>query len=324
MSKVVCFGEIMLRLSPPGVLQIRQTDRFDLSFAGAEANVAVALQNLGAETAFVSKVPVNAVGVAALDSLKKFCVDCSFSKFGGERLGLYYYEKGAGIRSSQVVYDRKHSAFAGSEPQEYDWAEIFRDADWFHFSGITPALGESLPDILESALRAAKARGITTSCDVNYRGSLWERNRARETIGRFLPYLDLCVSAEDLFLEEGERVEHMDERLRTDFGIRYFVHTRRRMLSARRTEYAIVLNGKEGNFVSRTYDLEIVDRLGCGDAMLGGLIFALREQRPLQEVAEFGVAVGALKHCAEGDYSYVTKESVEHVLSGDDPGRVRR
>lgn len=324
MGKTVCFGELMLRLTPPASLLLRQANDLNVSFAGAEANVAVALKNLGNESAFVSKYAQNPIGEASVQRLRAFGVDTRFFLPAEGRMGLYYYEKGAGARSARVVYDRAGSVFALSKAEDYDWEEIFADADWFHFSGITPALGWEMPAILLTAAKAAAGMGVCVSCDVNYRAALWSKERARKAMETLLPYVKVCAGAEDLFAEEGEPLEETDARLRRRFGIELFVHAKRRMLSATRTQYGVVLCGREGTYASPMYELDIVDRLGCGDAMFAGLIHAYKTGKGLAETASFAAAVGALKHSTDGDFSYAKEADVYAFLSGGNGGRVQR
>lgn len=324
MKKVVCFGELLLRLTPPAPLQIRQANAFGVSFAGAEANVAVTLNNLGDQSAFVSKFPCNPVGEYAVECLQKFGITMSAAKFGGDRIGVMYYEKGEGVRPSRVFYDRAGSSFACSAVEEYDWDAIFEDADWFHFSGITPALGENLCKILETAVQKAREKNICVSCDINFRPSLWEKSVARNTMLRFLPYLDYCVSAEDLFAEDGETLAETDARLVGRFGMKALIHAHRKMETATKTEYSVSAFCGDGEYFSEQYETEVVDRLGCGDAMLGGFIFAMRKWKCLQKAVKFGAAVGCLKHTAEGDFSYASEKDVEYLLTGKSSGRVLR
>ena len=324
MKKVVCFGELLLRLSPPAPLQIRQANMFGVSFAGAEANVAVALNNLGDKSVFVSKFPHNPIGECAVECLQKFGIGTSAIKRGGDRLGVLYYEKGEGLRPSRVFYDRAGSSFACSAPEEYDWDAIFEDADWFHFSGITPALGENLCAILETAIRKAKEKNICVSCDINYRPSLWLKNTARNMMLRFLPYLDYCANPEDLFAEDGETLAETDARLIRKFGMTALIHAHRKMKTASKTEYSVSAFSDEGEYFSDQYETEVVDRLGCGDAMFGGFIFAMRKWKCLRKAVKFGAAVGCLKHTAEGDFSYAAEEDVKYLLSEESAGRVLR
>ena len=197
MSRVVTFGEIMMRLNPAGYLRFLQADSFDATYAGGEANVAVSLANYGNDAAFVSKVPEHEIGQASVNALRKFGVDTSLMLRGGPRLGIYFCEKGASQRGSKVIYDRANSSIALAKPDEFDWDKIFENTDWFHFTGITPALGGKLPDICIDACQAAKAKNITISCDLNYRGKLWTRKKAGEVMGRLMPFVDVCIANEE-------------------------------------------------------------------------------------------------------------------------------
>ena len=324
MKKVVCFGELLLRLSPTAPLQIRQANAFGVSFAGAEANVAVALNNLGDKSMFVSRFPCNPIGESATEILQKFGIDMSYTKNGGNRMGILYYEKGAGFRPSRVYYDRAGSSFACSSIDEYDWDAIFKDSDWFHFSGITPALGGNLEKILETAVHIAKEKKICVSCDINYRPTLWSKEDARNTMLRYLPYLDYCVSPEDLFLEAGEELVETDKKLIEKFGVKAVIHSHRKMNTALKTEYSVSVVTDIGHFISDKYETEIVDRLGCGDAMFGGFIFAMRKWNNFQTAVDFGAAVGCLKHSTDGDFSCAREKDVEYLLAGENSGRVLR
>ncbi|MBR6839329.1 MAG: sugar kinase, partial [Oscillospiraceae bacterium] len=197
MSKVITFGEIMMRLNPPGYLRFLQTSTFEATYAGGEANVAVSLANYKNDVAFVSKVPEHEIGQNAVNALRHYGVDTSMMLRGGPRLGVYYCEKGASQRGSKVIYDRAGSSIALAARDEFDWDKIFDGADWFHFTGITPALGGQMPEVCLDACKAAKAKGITVSCDLNYRGKLWSREKAGEVMARLMPYVDVCIANEE-------------------------------------------------------------------------------------------------------------------------------
>jgi len=197
MKRIITFGEIMLRLNPEGYNRFVQAERFEASYAGGEANVAVSLANYGMDAAFVSKVPEHEIGQCAVNALRRFGVDTKYMVRGGKRLGTYYVEKGASQRASKVIYDREYSAIALADPSDFDWNEVFAGADWFHWTGITPALGGKLPRICLEACKAAKERGITISCDLNYRKKLWSRERAGEVMSELMKYVDVCIASEE-------------------------------------------------------------------------------------------------------------------------------
>ena len=340
MSKVVCFGEIMLRLAPNGYYRFFQNDQMQATFGGGEANVAVSLANYGQDVSYVTKLPTHAIGQAAVNSLRAFGVDTSDIVRGGERVGIYYLEKGASQRGSVCIYDRAHSSIQTADRSDFDWDKIFDGADWFHFTGITPALGENLVEICLDACKAAKAKGITISCDLNYRGKLWTRQQAREAMTKLCEYVDVCISneedAKDVFGIEAENTDIYGGKLDKDgyksvakqlmdrFGFEKVAITLRTSISASDNNWAGMLyDGKDYCF-SKEYKLHIVDRVGGGDSFGGGLIYALRNGKDTQQAIEFAVAASALKHSIEGDFNRVGVGEVEKLAGGDGSGRVQR
>lgn len=340
MAKIVTFGEIMLRLAPEGYDRFFQNDRIRATFGGGEANVAVSLSNFGMESVYVTKLPEHAIGEAAVDSLRYFGVDTSKIVRGGQRVGIYFLEKGASQRGSVCIYDRKDSAISKADRKEFDWEEIFQDADWFHFTGITPALGKEVSEICLEACQKAKEKGMIVSCDLNYRGKLWTRKEAGDTMTRLCQYVDVCISneedAKDVFGIEAEQTDVYRGKLNYDsykdvamqlmerFGFSYVAITLRSSLSANDNQWAGMLyDGKDFCF-SKSYALHIVDRVGGGDSFGGGLIYALLQKMKTQDAIEFAVAASALKHSIEGDYNRVTIQEVEKLVSGDGSGRVQR
>ena len=340
MSKVVCFGEIMLRLAPNGYYRFFQNDQMQATFGGGEANVAVSLANYGQDVSYVTKLPTHAIGQAAVNSLRAFGVDTSDIVRGGERVGIYYLEKGASQRGSVCIYDRAHSSIQTAKRCDFDWEKIFEGADWFHFTGITPALGGELVDICLDACKAAKAQGIKISCDLNYRGKLWTREQAREAMTRLCKYVDVCISneedAKDVFGIEAENTDiyggkldkngykSVAKQLMDRFGFEKVAITLRTSISASDNNWAGMLyDGKEYCF-SKEYKLHIVDRVGGGDSFGGGLIYALRNGKDTQQAIEFAVAASALKHSIEGDFNRVGVSEVEKLAGGDGSGRVQR
>lgn len=340
MSKVVCFGEIMLRLAPNGYYRFFQNDQMQATFGGGEANVAVSLANYGQDVSYVTKLPTHAIGQAAVNSLRAFGVDTSDIVRGGERVGIYYLEKGASQRGSVCIYDRAHSSIQTADRADFDWDKILDGADWFHFTGITPALGENLVEICLDACKAAKAKGITISCDLNYRGKLWTREQAREAMTKLCEYVDVCISneedAKDVFGIEAENTDIYGGKLDKDgyksvakqlmdrFGFEKVAITLRTSISASDNNWAGMLyDGKDYCF-SKEYKLHIVDRVGGGDSFGGGLIYALRNGKDTQQAIEFAVAASALKHSIEGDFNRVGVGEVEKLAGGDGSGRVQR
>ena len=340
MSKVVCFGEIMLRLAPNGYYRFFQNDQMQATFGGGEANVAVSLANYGQDVSYVTKLPSHAIGQAAVNSLRAFGVDTSDIVRGGERVGIYYLEKGASQRGSVCIYDRAHSSIQTADRADFDWDKILDGADWFHFTGITPALGENLVEICLDACKAAKAKGVKISCDLNYRGKLWTRQQAREAMTKLCEYVDVCISneedAKDVFGIEAENTDIYGGKLNKDgyksvakqlmdrFGFEKVAITLRTSLSASDNDWAGMLyDGKDYCF-SKEYHLHIVDRVGGGDSFGGGLIYALRNGKSTQDAIEFAVAASALKHSVEGDFNRVSVSEVEKLAGGDGSGRVQR
>ena len=339
-KRVITFGEIMLRLNPPGYYRFVQANQFEASYAGGEANVAVSLSNFGLDAAFVTKVPNHEIGRCAVNAMRQFGVDTSHISYGGSRLGLYYVEKGASQRPSKVIYDRAGSSIAMAEPGDFHWDEIFRGADWFHFTGITPALGPNVVEICKDACRAAKARGVKISCDLNYRGKLWTREQARAAMSELCRYVDVCISneedAKDVFGIEAaetditggklnkEGYKSVARQLADQFGFERVAITLRSSISASDNDWAGMLYDGEHYCFSKEYHLRIVDRVGGGDSFGGGLIYALLAGKDSQAAIEFAVAASALKHSIEGDFNRITVAEVEKLAGGDGSGRVQR
>lgn len=340
MGKIVTFGEIMLRLAPEGYYRFFQNDRMQATFGGGEANVAVSLANFGHESVYVTKLPSHAIGQAAVDSLRAFGVDTKNIVRGGGRVGIYFLEKGASQRGSVCIYDRAHSAIQEASPADFDWKRIFDGADWFHFTGITPALGENLVEICLEACKAAKARGVKISCDLNYRGKLWTRQQAREAMTKLCEYVDVCISneedAKDVFGIEAQNTDiyggkldkngykSVAKQLASRFGFEKVAITLRSSISASDNDWAGMLFDGEDYYFSKEYHLHIVDRVGGGDSFGGGLIHSLVSGKDSKEAIEFAVAASALKHSVEGDFNRVSVSEVEKLAKGDGSGRVQR
>ncbi len=340
MAKIVTFGEIMLRLAPNGYYRFFQNDQLQATFGGGEANVAVSLANFGMDASFVTKLPEHAIGQAAVNSLRYFGVDTSHITRGGDRVGIYYLEKGASQRGSVCIYDRAGSAIQEAVPEDFNWDEIFDGADWFHFTGITPALGGNMVEICKQACIAAKNHGVKISCDLNYRGKLWTRQEANAAMSELCKYVDVCISneedAKDVFGIEAENTDiyggklnkegykSVAKQLAEKFNFEKVAITLRTSISASDNNWAGMLyDGKDYCF-SKEYHLHIVDRVGGGDSFGGGLIYALLSGKNTADAIEFAVAASALKHSVEGDFNRVTVSEVEKLAKGDGSGRVQR
>ena len=340
MAKIVTIGELMLRLSTPGNSRFVQSDSFYVNYGGGEANVAVSLQNYGNEAFFVSKIPANELGQAAINSLRRFGVNTSFVARGGSRLGIYYLETGSSLRPSKVIYDRAHSSISEAMPEDFDFDSIFRDADWFHWSGITPALSKNMSECVRLACIAAKKAGVTISCDLNYRHKLWSAKEAREVMCPLMEFVDVCIgNEEDAEKCLGFRPEADVEHGRTDadgyksifqgmvkkFGFKYVVGTLRESFSASHNGWkALIYDGKEF-CESRRYEINpIVDRVGGGDSFSAGIIHGLANGKPMDWTLEFAVAASALKHTIPGDVNMVSLQEVESLMNGNGNGRVER
>jgi len=342
MSRFVTFGEIMMRLNPEGYLRFVQADRLEVSYAGGEANVAVSLANYGLDAGFVTKLPANPLGEAARNAIRHFGVETKDVVWGGPRIGLYFVEKGASQRASKVIYDRAGSSIALAKRKDFDWAKILKGAKWFHFTGITPALGGELPAICLDALKYCKAHKITVSCDLNYRGKLWSKAEAGKCMAKLVPYVDVLIANEadaaDVFgiVGEGSDVESgkldkegyvsVAEQLVKRFGCRKVAITLRTSLSAFDNLWAGMLydaKAKKACF-STEYKVHVVDRVGGGDSFGGGLIYALASGKNTQAAIDFAVAASALKHSIEHDFNLVTVSEVETLAAGNGTGRVQR
>ncbi|HEV2830977.1 MAG TPA: sugar kinase [Hanamia sp.] len=339
-KKVVTLGEIMLRLSTPDFKRFVQSDNFDVTYGGGEANVAAALCNYGLQGTFVSKVPDNAIGQSAINHLRRYGVDTQFMVRGGKRLGIYFLETGASARASQVIYDRADAAIAEADVADFDFDKIFEDAVWFHTTGITPALSDKAAALTEAALKAAKAKGITTSIDLNYRKKLWSKEKAKEVMTNLCQYVDVCIGNEEDaettlgFKSKGTDVtkgelnldgyKDVFQQMKEKFGFKYIASTLRESYSASDNGWsALVYDGKDF-YHSRKYEVRIVDRVGSGDSFASGFIYGLVSGMEMKDAAEFGVAASALKHTIPGDINHATLNDVKGLMKGDASGRVQR
>lgn len=339
-DKVVTFGEIMLRLAPVNYERFVQAEKLGATFGGGEANVSVSLSNYGFSSCFVTRLPKHEIGQAAVNSLRRYGVDVRYVVRGGDRVGIYYLEKGASQRPSKVIYDRAGSAIATAESSDFNWTEIFQDAKWFHFTGITPAISENLAEICLEACKAAKKLGVKISCDLNYRKKLWSKEKAGEIMGKLCEYVDVCIAneedaadvfgihAKDTFITRGELKQEgykdVAIKLAQKFGFQKVAITLRESINANENNWSAMLYENNQFYFSKKYRMNIVDRVGGGDSFAGGLIAAVLEGYEPQKTIEFATASSCLKHTIEGDYNLVLMEEVERLILGDGSGRVQR
>ena len=330
----------MLRLAPEGYLRFVQADAFGATYGGGEANVSVSLANYGTEASFVTKLPKNDIGQAAINSLRRYGVDTSDIVRGGPRVGIYFLEKGASQRPSKVVYDRAGSSIALAEKEDFDWKAILAGADWFHFTGITPALGDNVAEITLEAVKTAKEMGLTVSCDLNYRKNLWSKAKAGEVMAQLMPYVDVCIANEedagDVFNIHaagtditGGKLSHdgyisVAKQLTDRFGFQKVAITLRESISASDNNWAAMLYSEGEVCFSKKYPIHIVDRVGGGDSFGAGLIYGLKSEMGDAGALEFAVAASCLKHTIEGDYNMVSVDEVKKLAEGDGSGRVQR
>lgn len=340
MAKVITMGEIMLRLSTPNNEKFIQADEFDVNYGGGEANVAVSLANYGHDAEFVTAVPDNEIGECAVAALRKYNVETKHIARCGERLGIYYLESGSSMRPSKVVYDRAHSSISTATEADFNFDEIFEGADWFHFTGITPAVSDAAAELTEAACKAAKAHGVTVSCDLNFRKKLWTSEKAQKVMSNLMQYVDVCIGNEedaelclgfkpDADVEGGktdaEGYKGIFKAMAKEFGFKYVISTLRESFSASHNGWkAMIYNGEEF-YESKRYDINpIVDRVGGGDSFSGGIIHGLLTKPNQGAALEFAVAASALKHTINGDFNLVSVEEVEALAGGDASGRVQR
>lgn len=338
--KVVTFGEVMLRLAPENYLRFVQSEKYEATFGGAEANVAVSLANYGVDAAFVTKLPAHEIGQAAVNSLRKFGVDTTKIVRGGDRVGIYYCEKGASQRPSKVIYDRAYSSIATAKKEDFDWDKIFDGVEWFHFTGITPALLDETAEITLEACKKAKEKGITISCDLNFRKKLWSKEKAGKVMGEVCKYVDYCIAneedAKDVFGIEADNTDintgkldrngyiSVAKKLTERFNFKGVAITLRESLSANDNNWSAMLYTNGEAVFSKKYAMHIVDRVGGGDSFGGGLIYSLLNGYDAQKAIEFAVAASCLKHSIEGDYNMVSVSEVEALAKGNASGRVQR
>ncbi|SHH58454.1 2-dehydro-3-deoxygluconokinase [Anaerosphaera aminiphila DSM 21120] len=340
MTKVVTMGEIMLRLSTPGFERFVQANSFDAIYGGGEANVAVSLANYGFDSYFVTKLPEHEIGQAAVNELRRYGVNTDYIARGGERVGIYFSESGASMRPSKVVYDRSNSSIAEAIVEDFNFEEIFKDAKWFHISGITPAISKSGAEITRAAMKAAKEAGVMVSIDLNYRKKLWTPEEAQEVMRDLMQYVDVCIgNEEDASLSLGFTPKGLDvtsgkiniegykqilKEMKEEFGFKYVASSLRESYSASDNGWsACIYDGKEF-YQSKKYDVRIVDRVGGGDSFASGLICGLLDGKSTSDALEFGVAASALKHTIKGDFNHMSRSEVQTLVDGDSSGRVQR
>lgn len=339
-KKTVTFGEIMLRLAPEGYTRFVQAESYGATYGGGEANVAVSLANFGLDSSFVTKLPAHEIGQAGVNALRRYGVDTSHITRGGKRVGIYFLEKGASQRPSKVIYDREGSAIAKAQKEDFDWDQIFEGADWFHFTGITPALGDEVAEICLEACKKAKEKGITVSCDLNYRNKLWSKEKAGKVMGELCSYVDVCIAneedagdvfgikASDTDVTTGkvnrEGYKEVAKELAERFGFQKVAITLRESLSANDNNWAAMLYTGGEYYFSKKYTMHIVDRVGGGDSFGAGLIYGCLNEMSAQATIEFAVAASCLKHSIEGDFNQVSVEEVKKLAGGDGSGRVQR
>lgn len=339
-KKVIAFGEIMLRLGTNRYERFIQARNFEGLYTGAEANVCISLKNFGVDSFIVSKIPSNEIGQACINYIRSFGVNTDYIVRGGKRLGLFYLETGYSQRPSKIIYDRAGSSITELKEEELNWINILQGKDWFHFTGITPALADNVAEITREACKAAKKLGLTISCDLNYRKKLWSQEKARTTMTKLMEFVDVLVcNEEDAEMVFGIKARGVDVKsgqlneekykevawqIYKKFNLKYVAITLRESISATINNWAALLYDGNKYYVSRHYEMHIVDRVGAGDSFAGGLIYGLITRMKMQDVIEFATAASCLKHSIHGDFNLVSLEEVEMLMKGDKSGRVQR
>ena len=342
-KKVITFGEIMLRLSSPGFTRFVQSQSLDVTYGGGEANVAVSLSNYGLESYFVTKLPKHEIGQSAVNHLRRFGVKDDFIIRGGDRVGIYFLETGASQRASKVIYDRAGSAVSLMKKGEVDWEKVFDKASWFHWTGITPALGKNAQELLTEACEVAKSLGVTISCDLNFRAKMWTTQEAQAVMQPLMKYVDVCIAnEEDAEKSLGLKADktnietgHLDEqgyfnvakKLKETYNFKTVSITLRESFSASKNGWsALLLDDKncKAPYRSKRYDIEIVDRVGGGDSFASALIYGLMTKENTKDALEFAVAASCLKHSIPGDFNLVGIDEVEKLVKSGGSGRVER
>lgn len=322
MKKIVAFGEALMRLSPPNYQRFLQARNFDINYGGAEANVALALANLGYDSHYVTKVPDNALGHATINSIRQFGVNTKYVVYGGDKLGLYFLETGSSVRASNVIYDRKNSAISSAKSKEFDWDEIFTGKDMFLVTGITPAISDNLAQITEDALKKAKEKNLEIVIDVNYRAKMWDLKKANQVMTKLLPYADIVIGfTPDILLEIDQNLdpdEHVNllKRMVETYALKIAASTFRISHSANHNSLKAKLYDGKNLYTSKEYEFDIVDRVGGGDSFTTGLISGILDEKPIQEALEFATATSVWKHTIPGDANIVSKEEIENLAKG--------
>ncbi len=341
MMKVVCFGELMIRIQPADYYRFVQVDSMTTTFGGGEANVSVSLAHYGLDSFYVTKLPEHEIGQAAINSLRRYGVNTEYIVRGGQRIGIYYNEKGASQRASKCIYDRQGSSIQTANPSEFNWEKILDGAKWFHITGITPALGENMLTACIEACKTAQQMGVTVSCDLNYRAKLWTKTEAQKAMSEICKYVDVCISNEDdAFDVFGIKAQNSDtkkgildeesyksvaKQLKEKFpNFKKVAITLRSSVNANRNDWQALLFDGEKYYFSKKYELWIVDRVGGGDAFAAGLIYSLLQGMECQKAVDWAVSASALKHSIIGDFNMVSVSEVEKLASGDGSGRIQR
>lgn len=343
MKKVVTFGEIMLRLSTPVFTRFVQSQNLDVTYGGGEANVAVALSNYGFDSYFVTKLPKHEIGQSAVNHLRRFGVKDDYIVRGGDRVGIYFLETGASQRASKVIYDRAYSAVSKLKKEEVDWEKVFENTDWFHWTGITPALSKSAQEALMLACETAKKKNVTISCDLNFRAKMWTETEAQAVMKPLMKYVDVCIAneedtekslglkAEKTNIEAGELNQEgyfaAARKLKETFDFNTVAITLRESYSASKNRWSAILLDKDDcktPYRSKKYEIEIVDRIGGGDSFASGLIYGLLTKESTKDALEFAVAASCLKHSIPGDFNLVSIDEVEKLIKTGGSGRVER
>ena len=342
-NKIVTFGEIMLRLSTPNFERFVQSQSFDVTYGGGEANVAASLSNFGMESFFVTKLPKHEIGQSAVNHLRRYGVKTDFIVRGGERIGIYFLETGASQRASKVIYDRSNSSISQIQNTEIDWEKVLEGAAWFHFTGITPALGKNAQEYLFAACKKAKDKSVKISCDLNFRAKLWTEKEAQTVMIPMMEYVDVCIAnEEDAEKSLGMKPHNTDihkaeldesgyfelaKSLKFKFNFEAVAITLRESFSASRNGWsALLVDSKDciEPYRSARYDIQIVDRVGGGDAFASGLIYGLLTKSNSKEALEFAVAASCLKQTLPGDFNHVSSDEVEKIIKSGGSGRVER
>ncbi len=341
MGKILTVGEIMMRLQPLGYKRLMQADTLEVVFGGGEANVAVSLAQFGEDAVYFTKLPKNPLADKCIHELRGFGVDTTKILRGGDRMGIYFCEKGCSQRGSNVVYDRAGSAIATMKASEVDVDKLLEGVEWLHWTGITPALSDDTVDVMRKILRAAKLKGITVSCDLNYRKKLWTKDKANKVMSELVNYVDVLISNEedskDVFGIEASNsnitagvlsadgYEEIGHKLMEKFpNIQYVAFTLRESISASVNNWSGILITKEKAYKSKKYTIQIVDRVGGGDSFGAGLIYGLKNKLPAQDAIEYAIAASCLKHTIEGDFNITSVDEVMKLVGGDGSGRVQR